>query len=313
MLIFSPNLALDHILDVDTLLLDEVQRATSSYLSAGGKGVNVARASRCLGHPTLVVGFLSGLVGELVKQILANEGIKVDYVNCGGETRIATIILDRLHQTTTVVNESGPPITTDHWQELIHIAVSHLRTQGAPIVACTGSLPPGASRDGYVQFIERCHEKGAFVIVDANSELLARSLAAKPDVVKVNLLEAESVTKPALNEHDLSPEVRAKIAAMALHNKGARVAVVTVGRKGVAVSNDEVNFFFYAPDVIEANAVGAGDSFLAGLGLALDSGRTILESCAYATAAASASVETNKPGYLESSRVRDLESRVIWQ
>lgn len=56
--VISPNLCLDRILVVPHFTPGHVHRVQEVIRTAGGKGMNVARAATALGVPSTVIGFL---------------------------------------------------------------------------------------------------------------------------------------------------------------------------------------------------------------------------------------------------------------
>ena len=75
-------------------------------MTAGGKGVNVARALRALGFDATLLGLLPGRMGDAVVGLLADEAIALLGVPVAGELRSAFIIHERDGRA-TVLNEPG--------------------------------------------------------------------------------------------------------------------------------------------------------------------------------------------------------------
>ena len=61
------------------------------------------------------------------------------------------------------------------------------------MLACSGSLPPGAPGDAYARLVGLAHAAGALAIVDVGGEQLAAAVAAGADAVTPNLAEAEGL------------------------------------------------------------------------------------------------------------------------
>ena len=59
------NAAMDRTLSVPNLQLGQRHRASLSFASAGGKGINVARALKRLGVPVVATGLTGGRNGTL--------------------------------------------------------------------------------------------------------------------------------------------------------------------------------------------------------------------------------------------------------
>lgn len=305
LLVFCPNLAVDHILDIDRLALGQVQHARGGVLSAGGKGLNLARAGRCLDLETQVIGLVGGMTGQLLSALLEAENMSALSPAIAHETRIATILHDRGAAMTTVVNEPGPAFSPHDWTVMIDFVTSHL--DGASALVCTGSLLPGVPDDGYVGLIHASRRAAVPVIVDTSGPALTRCAEAGPDIIKVNLEEAEfAAGQPA--KGDLL--ARARHAAGRLHGVSGNAVIVTVATGAVLVERDRTAII-PAPAVTVRNEVGAGDSFLAGLAAGLIAHGDLLAACRRAVAVASASVEAPQPGWLNVAYADQLEQLVV--
>src|SRR3954452_20409245 len=94
-IIASPNLCFDRTHDIPALLPGAVIRSGAVAVTAGGKGVNVARVLRAHGRP----GTLVGLVGDQDRAdllaLLAAERIAVVPVAVAGRTRVNVIMIER--------------------------------------------------------------------------------------------------------------------------------------------------------------------------------------------------------------------------
>ncbi|HEY7225112.1 MAG TPA: hexose kinase [Micromonosporaceae bacterium] len=306
-LIFSPNLALDHIIEVEQLVVGGVQRALTGSLSAGGKGVNAARAANCIGLDAHVIGLVGGSTGDVLRALLAEEGIDVQSPAVDTLTRIATIVVDHSAGTTTVLNEPGPVLRSDDWTALTDLLETRL--DGASTLACTGSLPPGMADDAYVSVLAMARDRGVPTIVDAAGATLRAMLTASPTVIKVNADEAARTLDKKSAGAEQAKDVAIRL-AQALHDRSGSVAIVTIDR-GAALAHAGGRAFVESPVVEVINEVGAGDSFLAALAGALPQGVDVTAACVRAVAVAAASVETAQPGMLSSARAQILEKSVL--
>lgn len=102
---------------------------------------------------------------------------------------------------------------------------------------------------------------------------------------------------------------RALEAAAALVQRGAGSSLVTVGA-GVAVDRGSERWWVNAPAVTARNPIGAGDSLVGGLVGSLERGEDFRAALRLGVAAASASVETDLPGFIDPERVRALVPQV---
>lgn len=309
LIIAGPNLTIDRTATIDELRPGEVLRFSSVTVTAGGKGVNVARVAHALGRTARVVALAPGHTGAAGVALLRDEGLDVVPVAAPGEVRVAEIVLEPTGRV-TVLNEPGPMLPPEAWDRYERMVDEAL--EGASALVCSGSLPPGAPADAYAKLVRLAQQRGLPALVDAAGTALVTALDAEPAVVTPNLAEAEGALGRAAPDgvqpsHE-DARRRAIRAAVELAGRGPQVAVVTAGEAGVAVAGTAGHATWYDAPRVEAvrNPVGAGDSFLAGLALSLADGEPLERAIRAALAAAAASVETMLAGGVEPSRVERL-------
>jgi 1-phosphofructokinase family hexose kinase len=301
MLIAGPNLTIDRTAVLGELRPGEVLRFDRVVVTPGGKGLNVARAARALGHPALLVSLVPGHTGRAAAALIAEEGIELSGVPCGDELRSTTIVQERGGRT-TVLDEPGPRVDERRWADYENAVRGRLTSRS--VLVCSGSVPPGAPADAYGRLTTIAHTAGARSIVDAAGETLLRALDAAPDLVTPNLDETEGAL--GLGTGGDAPP-RALAAADALLRQGARTAVVTAGAAGAAVAADGVAEWITAPRVAEVrNPIGAGDAFLAALAGTWERGDELAAAARAGVAAGAASVESPTAGELDPERARAL-------
>ena len=307
MLIATPNLSFDITIRLAQLRPGTVARASATDTSAGGKGVNVARAALALGAVPELAGFLPREDGDRFAALLTREGTTFHPVAVDGVLRVASILLEDDGRV-SVINGRGPDIDTARWAEFTTLIAE--RTTGADVLVCSGSLPPGVPTDGYRQLVDIGHRAGIPVIVDAAPAVLREALRSEPDLVSPNLSEAEGLLFGRVDEqvHEEGDDIseRAVVAASALHAAGAVRAVVTAGAAGAALCTADGSWWLPAQPVDVVNPIGAGDCFAAGAGLALAAGATDVDIVRRGMATASASCETATAGRLDPARAEDL-------
>jgi fructose-1-phosphate kinase PfkB-like protein len=102
------------------------------------------------------------------------------------------------------------------------------------------------------------------------------------------------------------PRAAALAAARGLRAAGARAALVTAGEHGVAGAAAAGCFWIAAPAVTPVNPIGAGDSFAAGLAIALERGDALRDAALAAVATGSASVAHPLAGGVDPLLVAEL-------
>jgi 1-phosphofructokinase family hexose kinase len=313
MLVAGPNLTMDRTLAIAELRPGEVLRFDRVVVTPGGKGLDVARAARALGHPAVLVSLLPGRTGEAAAALIADDGLDLHAVPCPGELRSTSIILERDGRT-TVLNEPGPAIGEREWAAYERALQERLGAHR--VIVCSGSVPPGSPPDAYGRLVALARAAGVTSVVDASGETLLRALDAAPDLVTPNLAEAETTLglasggQAVLSEADARP--RALAAAEALVRQGARSAVVTADAEGAALlAAGEEPEWIAAPRVTEVrNPIGAGDVLTSAMAAALERGEPLAAAVRAGVAAASASVEHPTAGELDPARAQALQATI---
>jgi 1-phosphofructokinase family hexose kinase len=306
-LIACPNLSLDRTIRVDHVALGMVHRSIEADVRGGGKGVNVARALRCMGREALVAGFAAGRTGRAVMGLLEDEGIDVVETKVAGETRSCLTVLSETPP--TVFNESGPQIDETFWSRYETILTQ--RMNEGSLFVFSGSLPPGAPEDCAARLIERARAAGCMTICDTSREYLRTALEAGPDIVKPNLSEALALLGEEAGESIDAPVnalERAREAALELRSRGPKTVIVTVGSEGLVYATDSETRAVESPQVEVVNPVGAGDCFVAGLVMELESGPGLHEAILTGVAMGAAGCETFPAGMVDPGRVSELRS-----
>jgi len=302
------NPAVDRELTVLKMVYDTVLRSSESRVDFGGKGFNVSRMLKSLGTDSVAVGFAGGKSGELLREGLESLGIDTDFVWVGGETRTNVSIVNEAHDHYLKVNEPGPSITKSEQQMLIQ-KITHL-SQPGDFWVLAGSLSPGLSAEIYAHLIDIIQGAGANVILDTSGEALAHGCQAAPFLVKPNQMEIEKVT--GLPVDDNAHIIRA---AERLQVWGVTNVIVSLGKLGALVKNDQQAWLVMSPAVQERNPIGAGDSMVGGLVWALNQNIGLLDAVGWGVAcgAAAASLSGTAVGsykYVEElvsqTRVRKL-------
>jgi 1-phosphofructokinase family hexose kinase len=320
-LIATPNLAIDRIVTLAEIVPGAVMRSRRTELSAGGKGVNIGRVLRVHGLTAPLLSLLCAGDGPLLAGLLAEEGADLVAVPTTGTVRQALIFREQDAGRITIVNEPGDPVPASAWQAYLDAAAARL-TDGE-LFTVSGSLPAGVPVGGYRQLVELAHSAGAVVVIDPAPAALAAALPAGPDLVSPNLEEAEAALSGAAADVLPIPEgadvrERAEAAASALVVAGARRAAVTAGAAGTAFATSERADWIPAVPVTVVSAVGAGDSFVAGLALELlgetppaaASRAEWLAAVIRGVATATASCQTSLAGGVDPIRAETLRGKI---
>jgi 1-phosphofructokinase family hexose kinase len=290
---------------VPNFQLGQRHRASVGFLSAGGKGINVARALKRLGAPVVCTGLAGGRNGTLLVEELTQEGILNDFVRIRGESRTSTAVLDPTANTYTEINEWGPEVAEDEL-DILREKLAYL-TQGADFVVFAGSLPRGVDASFYGEAIRDAGRRHQLAVVDAEGEGLQVAVGAEPYLVAPNVREAE-----ALVGHEFVDEEDLSAALDEIAELGARNVLITLDTGCYALlreDRNEVRLRARSPELEPISTIGAGDTLLAGFLAARAAGRSFEDAVRTAVATGAASVLEAGPGRFdprEASRLTPL-------
>jgi len=257
----TPNACVDKTYRVEDFRLDQVNRPTLAYTSAGGKGINVARVYQALGGRAVATGFLGGKNGRLVARALQEEQIADAFVRVRAESRICIAIIDPNASTQTEVNESGPDVGARAVGALVRQTERLLSQVSVKFVVLSGSLPPGVPPTLYADLIALARRFGVRAVLDASGAALREGVRAGPWLVKPN--RAELV---GLIGRPIDTEVDLVAAGMALRTEyGVGMVALTLGARGAILIGPDETWQAAPPAISCVSAIASGDSFLAAL------------------------------------------------
>lgn len=251
----TPNPSIDRTLSIGRLQRGEVLRATTANAEFAGKGVNLARVLTTNGHQAQAVfpGNPDGLADLIAP--LNRAGTQTHLVAIEGTVRTNLTIIED-DGTTTKINESGPQLSASACDALLDTAVRH--AAGSQWLVASGSLPPGAPTDFYVQLAQRLPDASQKLVIDTSGTALARMAHTPCAIAKPNLEELASLTqKPLWTLGDVVD------AANELQRHGWGKVLVSLGGSGAVLVDEQVSYG-NSPASDIRNTVGAGDALLAG-------------------------------------------------
>lgn len=319
--VVNPNPVFDRTIVLERLVPGTVMRTLEVEVTAGGKGINVARALRALKVPARLIVPVGSDDHQRYGHLLADEGADAEIFDVSGFVRIASIYREASSEQVTVVNDAGYRLPESEWNAFVAFAAEQV--QPGDIALVMGSLPAGLPVDAAARLVAALQRSGAAVLLDTAPTWLAPALAVHPDVIAPNVHEAHAaLSDEATSVFDDSAmsDAEARETAIALATRCAEqsqgFACVTAGSAGVAFAGAETDGWITAPNIDVVSAVGAGDSFVAGLAAHwlgdLDSGREVDWHAAvgFGVACAAASCEVVRAGGVEPERARELAAQM---
>ena len=250
---FNPSL--DYIVSVNDFQLGLTNRTDSELILPGGKGINVSTILMNLGIDSTAFGFAAGFTGEEIIREVEAMGIRSDFIKI--DSGISRINLKLKNIDGTEINGSGPEISEEKIEELLR----KLDILGeGDILVLAGSIPASMPADMYSTIMERLQHKNVTFIVDATKDLLINVLKYNPFLIKPNNHELGELFDVKLTtREEVSPYGKK------LQKQGARNVLISMAGEGaVLVAEDGSVYEAPAPKGTLVNAVGAGDSMVAG-------------------------------------------------
>ena len=196
----------------------------------------------------------------------------------------------------------GPYVEQDEWNGALNILQE---AEGEWIVA-SGSLPRGVPADFYAQAAAIASRRGQKFVLDTSGSALRAAIGHGIELLKLSLSELEFLIRREL--HDAQSQE--KEVALLIRSGAARMIAVSLGRDGAILGTSEGVSRLPAVKVKECSAVGAGDSFLAGLVLGLARGVSDTEALALGIAAGAASVATYGTAQVRRADVETLSRKL---
>jgi len=252
------NPAMDKTIKINNLEIGRVNRISEVRYDIGGKGINVSEVLMSFGIKSIVTGFLGGHYAETFKTQLMKKRIETKFFKLLGDTRINTKIIDTATGVCTDINEVGPYVP----EEVLERFLQSFKVMCSKddIVVLTGGASPSVPRDIYKTLTEIAKSQGAFVILDADGDLLKHGVEACPDIIKPNQYEFCQLD----NQEILTKEEMLEVAEK-LRSNGVGKILISLGSKGAMYITSRGTYYAPSVKVDVISPVGAGDAMVAAL------------------------------------------------
>ena len=278
------NPALDVSGDTEIIRATRKCRTLNERYDPGGGGINVARVIKTLGGDTEALFLAGGETGDLLDRLLEEKHIRRQRISIPGMTRIGFMVRETSTGLEYRFVPEGPPIPPDAVAPCLDAVARH----NGDYVVVSGSLPAGTPTDLYAQMAGIAARRGAKFVLDSSGAGLRVTLEkARVHLIKPSIGELEQLVSEKL---DIDGACHA--AAQIVSRGAAEIVAVTLGADGAIIADADGTEFVSAVHVRVRSAVGAGDSFLAAMTLALTEGRPTREAFRFGIAAGAAAAMT---------------------
>ena len=300
----TPNPALDKTAELDTLLPGGLNRLQNITVDAGGKGINVSKIIAALGGQSLATGFTGGAAGQQLLGQLTQMGLQHDFVQAEGSVRTNLKLLEA-SGAVTELNEPGlaadAPLLDALLQKLLGLAAPDT------LFVLSGSLPQKAGTDTYCNFTKQLRAAGAKVFVDADGESFRQALLAPPNYIKPNREELLA----HFNVQGKADIALLRSLCQKLLDTGVELVALSMGADGALFVTQQMAVRAQGLKVQAHSTVGAGDSMVGALALALQQKMPLEEAFSLAVAASAGAVTTIGTNPPTLALVQQLQQQVV--
>ena len=297
------NPALDKSTQVEKIEPEHKLRCAAPVFEPGGGGINVSRGIRNLGGDSLAYYLSGGATGQVLQQLLDDEGITHMPIPSVKWTRENFSVVETSTDKQYRFGMPGSVIPEYEWQySLIKLEKTFPKPE---YIVASGSLPRGVPNDFYARVATIAKKIGAKLILDTSGEALKQAAGIGVYLLKPNLNELAMLAgKEEIQDGEIE-----QFGKQLLANGMCEVMVVSMGGQGaMLITKDQVEQV-PAPKVKARSTVGAGDSMVAGLVYKLSLGWSLSDSVKYGVAAGAAAVMS--PGS-ELCKREDVEDLFKW-
>ncbi len=300
----TPNPCVDKTVFLDEMAVGKKNVCTRATTIPGGKGNNVARAVKSLGERSAALVLVGGPTGKHVVDMITKE----DRVTCHPvwieqHTRTITTVLEEGVHRQTPLFEPGPKVDPAERELFVATVVSQFSS--ASVLTLNGTVPDPMMQDCYARIITKAKEAGIPVLLDTHGPELEMGLMAEPYMVKPNDAEAAELVGFPLDSDDARWR-----AIDAFHERGVTLVVLSLGPGGVMVSDGSERLHVVPPAIEEVNAVGSGDSLVAGIAVGLKRGLSLEETIVLGVSAGTANAMSWDIGHFTQTEVDAIAAQV---
>ncbi|WP_226656210.1 1-phosphofructokinase [Pseudalkalibacillus hwajinpoensis] len=293
------NPSVDYIVRLENLKTGLVNTVDEEMKIAGGKGVNVTKVLKRLGHESTALGFVGGFTGQFIEQSLKEEALHSNFIHVNGDTRIN---IKLKNEEETEINGLSPEITESNIEQLF---TQLSQTVAGDIVVMAGSVPSSVDQTIYSRIL-RSLPDGVQAIVDTKGKALKEVVRAKPFLVKPNHHELGD-----LFDVDITSVAEAVKYGKKVQEMGAKNVIVSMAGDGAVLLTADDVLFGNVPIGKVQNSVGAGDSVVAGFLSKYIETENLKEAFQSGIAAGSASAFST--GFCTAEEVQELRKQITVQ
>jgi 6-phosphofructokinase 2 len=273
------NPAIDVSSESDVVRHTHKTRTRNEAIEPGGGGINVARVLHRLGADVRAMFLGGGMTGKVLDDLLGRAGIERHMIQIAGDSRISLTVVETSSGHEFRFVPEGPEVSANEAASVLD-AISSI---DCDYFVASGSLPPGIPEDFYARIGAAVSAR--FVLDTSGAALQAALDSGGVFLVKPSRGEFESFAGRTLTKEELAAEAERLVASGKVEN-----VAITLGRDGAILASRDGTVTSPAIPVEACSAVGAGDSFLAGMVYGFSLGRPAEQAFRVGLAAGAAAV-----------------------
>lgn len=303
---FGTTPAVARTMRFDAVKVGGVNRARTVHTYAAGKAVNAARAVHRLGEAVMALGVEGGMHGGDLLALLTRDLLPHEFLHVSAPTRLCVTVIDDQARGATELIEDAPPMEAAEGDALLGLLDGAL--EGAAVAVLSGSLARGLPADYYARCIRLARARGARVVLDTSGPALREALVEKPDLVKINSHELAGLS----GAPDFQSDAEVRNAARSVAGETDGTVIITRGAASTLAVDAADVVWRVEPLQVErvVSPIGCGDSFSAGVAVAIARGMPMDEALALGTACALANLETPHAAHFTPEGVEQYRQRV---
>jgi 6-phosphofructokinase 2 len=299
------NPCIDKTIWVDKLIPEKKLKAKHPEDEPGGGGINVSRAINFLGEGSKAIFLNGGYSGSYFLKLLNAENIEYTESSIKGDTRTNLMLIDESNLLEYRIGMEGPKISALEAENLLHILKQQSNYE---FLVASGSLPKGISDDFYAEVAAIVISHNAKFILDTSGIALQKAIEQKLFLLKPNLNELSLLC--GISE-DASIGDIIQATKQLLNKINCSVIVVSLGASGAILVTETEMQHILPPKAKVKSTVGAGDSMVAGMTIALSKKMSWKEVLQYGIACGTAATLNSGRGLCNLTDVERLYEELL--
>jgi fructose-1-phosphate kinase PfkB-like protein len=237
---------------------------------------------------------LGGHTGDAIIEAARLEGIELVSTRTESKTRHYTVVWDPTRKILTQLAERWSDVSAREWASFIDTVAKQVTNRTSfGAAAISGRMPPGVAVEEVTALVQLITSQGIPCYVDAAGATLEPLLAAKPNGVKINNIEAGEYLRAPINSVQ-----EAATACQQVISQGIESCIITMGVHGAVGATESAAYHVTIADP-GPWPVGSGDSFFGALVVKQAQGESWLNALIAGAAAGTANAHRQIAGLFD--------------